>query len=404
VRLLFVHKNFPAQFGHIARHLIQSRGWQCFFVSETSPGESEGIKKIQYQVKGGATRQTHYCSRSFENAVWHASAVHEAVKNLAAEIQPDLVIGHSGFGSTLYLPELFPSAPIINYFEYFYHPHNSDLDFRQEWQTPEIKFLRSRTRNGMILLDLENCRAGYCPTEFQRSLFPKAYAPKLRVLHDGIETSLWKPDRQAERRFRDFTFAPSTRVVTYVSRGFESMRGFDIFMRVAKRIYQEHPDVVFLAPGSKKVSYGGDLEYIKEPTFFDHALKQEEYDLRRFIFPGRVPPAELAQILNLSDLHIYLTVPFVLSWSLLNAMACGCAILASDTAPVREVIQHNRNGLLADFFNVEGLARQALEVLKEPGAWAPLRAAAAETIQQNYSLEKILPRMEQFFLEVAGGR
>jgi len=364
----------------------------------------EGIRKIQYRPKRGATAQTHYCSRTFENAIWHSAGVYEALRPYRETLRPDLIIGHSGFGSTLFLPELFPDTPILNYFEYYYRPHQSDMDFRPEWATPEMNFLRSRARNAMILLDLENCVAGYAPTQFQKRLFPKTYDSKIHVLHDGIDVGVWRRQENVERTVGRHTFSPETRIVTYVSRGFESMRGFDIFMRAAKRIYEKCPDVVFLVVGSNRVCYGGDLNYIKEKTFLDHVLKQEDYDLRKILFLGRLPPKELARVLSLSDLHIYLTVPFVLSWSLLNAMACGCVVLGSNTAPVTEFIQHGKNGLLCDFFDADGIAAAAEAVLRDPRAYRRLGDAAAERIKCDYSLEQILPRLVDLYTAVAAGR
>lgn len=418
MHILFVHKNFPAQFGHIAAHLIQEKGYRCTFVSETAPGMAGGIQKVQYQPVGGAGEQSHYLTRTFDNATAHAAGVYAALKPLALRIRPDLIVGHSGFGSTLFLQELFPAAPIINYFEYFYHPHNSDMDFRPEWPVLEEDVLRARARNGMILLDMEYCRAGYSPTEFQASLLPAAYRPKVRVLHDGIDTQFWRrlPPRAAgapaeaapasapkpaERVFGPHRFGPDTRIVTYVSRGFESMRGFDIFMRAAKKIYTADPRVVFLIVGSDRVCYGGDLKFIREKTFKEFVLKQDDYDLSRLLFLGQVKPADLVQILSLSDLHLYLTVPFVLSWSLLDALACGCTVLASDTAPVREFIRPGETGLLRNFFDVDGFAATALQVLADPEAYRHLGRAGAALIAAQYSLQTIIPRMTAFYEEVA---
>src|SRR5579863_444888 len=152
MHVLFVHQNFPAQFGHIARHLVKHRGWTCTFVSETPPGEAAGIRKVQYKITGGARATTHYCSRTFENSIGHAHGVFEACKAHIA-VRPDLIVGHSGFGSTLFLPELFPDVPVVNYFEYYYRPHGSDMDFRPEFPPAEIDFLRARARNAMVLLD-----------------------------------------------------------------------------------------------------------------------------------------------------------------------------------------------------------------------------------------------------------
>src|SRR5437588_7692874 len=170
MHVLYVHQNFPAQFGHIAWHLAQRPGWKCTFVSETAPGTTGGIEKIQYKRRGGATESTHFCSRTFENAVWNCDSVYAAMK-ARPDVKPDLIVGHSGFGSTLFLRDLYGSVPIINLFEYYYRPGHpdSDMGYRKDlgWQMPEIYSLRARCRNAMILLDLENCDAGYCPTEFQ---------------------------------------------------------------------------------------------------------------------------------------------------------------------------------------------------------------------------------------------
>jgi glycosyltransferase involved in cell wall biosynthesis len=171
------------------------------------------------------------------------------------------------------------------------------------------------------------------------------------------------------------------------------MRGFDIFMKVAKRICDARNDVVFVCVGSDRVCYGGDLNRIKEKTFREHVLQSDRFDLDRFIFTGRIAPEELVNVFSLSDLHIYLTVPFVLSWSMMDALACGCTVLASDTAPVREMIQHERNGLLAGFYDVDRFTKLALEVLDDPRAYRHLGAAASEMIHAKYSLERCLPRM-----------
>src|SRR5688572_30440131 len=246
MHVLYVHQNFPAQFGHIAHHLVDKLGWQCSFVSQTPGGTVGGINKIEYKTAGGATVKNHFCSRTFENTVWHCDGVYRAMK-ARPDIKPDLIVGHSGFGSTLFLRELYPTVPIINFFEYYYLPHDpdSDMDFRRDlgWPVSDLHYHRSRCRNAMILLDLQNCEAGYAPTEFQRSRFPQEYQEKMRVIFDGIERSVYHGHDErlrppvAERGPRTIVgveVAPATRVVTYVSRGFESMRGFDIFMRAAQ--------------------------------------------------------------------------------------------------------------------------------------------------------------------------
>ena len=390
MHVLFVHKNFPAQFGHIASYLIRNHGYRCSFVSELPPAVIDGIDRIQYKTKGGATKDTHYCSRTFENTVWHSAGVYDAMKN-RPDIKPDLIVGHSGFGSTLWLADLY-DCPIINYFEYYYRSKGSDLDFRPDFPVKELDVLRSRTRNAMILLDAQTCARGYCPTGYQRSLFPAEYQPKLETIFDGIDTNIWYR-KQLPRQIQGRVIPPHMKIVTYVSRGFESMRGFDVFMKVAKKICDARQDVIFVCIGSDKVCYGGDMNRIKEDTYRDYVLKQDNYDLSRFHFTGRVEPTELVDLFSVSDLHIYLTVPFVLSWSMMNSLACGCTVLGSATPPVQEMIQHGENGLLAGFFDVDGLTEQALKVIDAPEKYRFMGEAGAKMIRDHYSLDKCLPKM-----------
>ena len=411
MHVLYVHQNFPAQFGHIADHLVRHLGWKCTFVSNTPPGTTNGIEKIAYQLKGGATKHNHFCTRTFENTVWHCQAVYDALK-ARPDVKPDLIVGHSGFGSTLFLRELYPDVPVVNFFEYYYRTHDpdSDMDFRHDlnWPVPDMKYLRSRCRNSMILLDLQNCQVGYTPTHFQKSRFPTEYDSKIKVIFDGIDRNLYhghnetlRPPvgQRSPRTLCGVEIPADTKVLTYVSRGFESMRGFDIFMRAAKLITQRMPDVQILVIGTDKIAYGGDENYTDGKTFKQWTLDQDAYDLDRIKFVGRVPPDELARTLAATDLHIYLTVPFVLSWSMMDAMSCGAVVLGSDTGPVRDMIRHGENGLLADFFNPEDFADKACQALGDIEGHRDLGRAAEKMIAEQYSLDAVLPAMLAMYEE-----
>jgi glycosyltransferase involved in cell wall biosynthesis len=391
MHILFVHQNFPAQFGHIAEYLIKQKGFRCTFVSQMSPGTWAGVERIQYQVKSGATDKTHYCSRSFENATWHSHALYEAL-HLRPDIQPDLVVAHSGFLTTAFLRELY-RCPMINYFEYYYRTQHSDMDFRPDFPSPQINKLRARARNAVLLLDLENCDAAYSPTEWQKNRFPKMFHDKIEVVFDGIDTNIWKPRPGQPRRIGNRLVPDDIKLVTYVSRGMESMRGFDIFMKTANLLCKRRQDVLFVVVGQDRICYGGDKDVTGKLTFKEYVLSGDQYDLSRFVFTGLMPIQPLAELLAVSDLHIYLTVPFVLSWSLMDALACGATVLASNTAPVQEMIQHGHNGLLVDFFDVEGFATQASRVLDAPGEFKALGSAGTQMIREHYSLEVCLPRM-----------
>lgn len=415
MHVMYVHQNYPAQFRYVARHLAKT-GRRCTFVSR---GEDEvtpdGVERIGYEPAGAPSKSSHPCARGFESRIWHCDAVYKALK-ARPDIRPDLIVGHSGFGTTLLLPELYPGVPILNYFEYYFRPRdpNTDWGYRHDlkelgWSLSESAYLRNRARNAMILLDLQGCDAAYAPTVFQKSVFPPEYQPKMDVVFDGVDRELYQghnekyrpaPGAGTRRRLRigRADIGPGTRVVTYVSRGFEAIRGFDIFMRAARRIAELYPDVVFVVVGEDKVEYGHDRRYLDgRPCLRQWLLEREEFDLSRFVFAGRLPSKALARLLATTDLHVYLTVPYTLSWSMMDAMSCGAVVLGSATAPVMEMIRDGHNGLLADFFDVEGLARKAVQVLRDPAAFRPLGRAAERTIEEMYSVEAVVPQMLRMY-------
>jgi glycosyltransferase involved in cell wall biosynthesis len=398
MHVLFVHRTFPGQFEHIARYLASRPEHRCTYVSEAPSTEEEGIRNIHYDVPVEADRPSSYLTQDVDEEIGHAAGVYDALKPLQGSIRPDLIVGHTGWGSTLLLPELYPGVPVIDYFEYFHVPHRSAIDFRHDFPPPRRFSLRQRVLNATRMLHLEYCSAGYTPTNFQLALLPERYRSKVRVIHDGIDTEFWRRSVEPVRSSDD------TRIITYVSRGLESIRGFDIFMRAAKLIYQVYPNVVFLVAGWDTVEYGPDMALIEEKSFKEHVLNQDDYDLERIRFLGPIPRESLLRVFTLSDLHIYLTVPFVLSWSLLQAMSCGCTVLASDTEPAREVVVHGQNGLLCDFFDAEGLAEAAVGVLRDPAGHRELGRAAARTVRDRYALDVVVPEMMSFYLEVAERR
>jgi glycosyltransferase involved in cell wall biosynthesis len=398
MHILFIHKNFPAQFGHVAASLSQRVDIECSVASEVPADSVPGLNLIQYQPHGGTTAKTHYCCRTFENQIRASHGLHEALKK-ETDLRPDLIVSHSGFVSPLFLRNLY-DCPVINYFEYFYRMTDSDLDFRPEFPLHELQVLRVQARNAMLLLDLENCDAGYSPTAWQRSCFPSVYQPKIRQIFDGIDTNFWKPRDDRHQQVANATFHSDTKIVTYVSRGLESMRGFDIFMRIAGRLCAERSDVVFLVVGEDRTCYGDESTIIGRQTFKEWVLSQDEYDLDRIRFLGRVSTPELAQILARTDLHIYLTVPFVLSWSLINAMAAGATVLASQTAPVQEFVQHGTNGLLADFFDVDRFVELAHQVLNDPPGHRQLGEEARRLVTERYSLDRCLAVLLDFYQQV----
>jgi glycosyltransferase involved in cell wall biosynthesis len=221
------------------------------------------------------------------------------------------------------------------------------------------------------------------------------------VIFDGVDTEVWQPRPRKPRQAGRIVVPEHVKLVTYAARGLESMRGFDIFMKFAKALYRRRSDVRFIVIGRDQVHYGGDHNRTGEKSFKKWVLSQDDYDLSRFAFVGSVPPDVLAAFFSITDLHVYLTVPFVLSWSLFDALACGATVLASRTAPVCEVVEHGRTGLLADFFDVEGMAEIASGVLDDPAAYRPLGEAGIELIRQRYALDVCLPRLVELYERTA---
>jgi glycosyltransferase involved in cell wall biosynthesis len=401
MHLLFVHKEFPGHFGHLARYLARHHGVECTFVysnlpnrfgGRLPPGADEGIRLIPYQARG-ASAATHFANLHTEISLWHAQAVYELLK-ARPDVRPDVVVGHSVFGTALFLPDLY-DCPLVVHCEFFERPRQPYALGRPDFPPSEADRLRARAQNATNLLNLQACTAAYSPTEWQRSLYPAEYRDRIATIFDGIDCDFWQR-RSVPRRIGNLAAIPAgARVVTYCSYGLEALRGFDIFMKVAKRIGDARPDVFFVVVGADRGYYGDDKRHVQASSFAQHVLAQGDYDLRRFVFTGQVLEDQLADVLSLSDLHIYLTMPFVLSWSLFDALACGCTVLASDMAPVREVIRHEQNGLLADFFDVDGLARLALRVLDDPGRYTALGQAGRRLVEEKYSLAVTAPQVLQ---------
>jgi glycosyltransferase involved in cell wall biosynthesis len=331
-----------------------------------------------------------------------AQGVYEAVRS-TPELRPDLVVSHGGLAPTLFLRDLLP-CPMVDYCEYCFAPARRDLTYRIDLPSVEPAGFFPRCINAATLLNLVAADAGYCPTQWQRDSFPARFHDKLEVHFDGIDTELYRPRSSGElpRSIAGRAIDESTRIVTYVARGLESMRGFDLFMQLADRIGRERADVLFVVAGDEEIYYGWDQLRTGKQTFKQWVVERGHYDLSRFVFLGHVEPEQLAEVLALSDLHVYLSVPFVLSWSLFDALACGCVLLAGDVAPVSELIEPGINGLLEPLFDGERLARTALRVLDDPAAHRHLGAAARRLLVKKYSLETAVPELMAYFERVAG--
>lgn len=403
MHVLFVHQAFPAQFGHLAFELARRHGWKCSFLIEELSNcptpTAEMLKAVEIHRLGlneefRKQRRVPW-PQSYGRSLELSKAVYDAVR-ARPQLQPDLVVSHGPDGTpSLLLPELL-RCPILNYCEYYFASAHCDLTYRVDLPPVEPAPFFPRCINAITLVNLAACDGGYAPTHWQRDSFPERFRHKIEVHFDGIDTELYRP-QSIPRIIGGRTIPPDTRIVTYAARGLEAMRGFDLFMRVAGEIAKRRPNVLFVVAGNEKTYYGWDQLYAAPSSFKEWVLKQDGHDLSRFLFLGTLPPEQLARLFCISDLHLYLTVPFVLSWSLFDALACGCVVLAGDVPPVREVIEPGRNGLLEPLFDSERMAETAVRVLDDRAAFAPLGRSARALVESKYSLEVAIPELKEYF-------
>ncbi|WP_047243700.1 glycosyltransferase family 4 protein [Chromobacterium subtsugae] len=379
MKILLIHQNFPGQLRHIADDLKTRPGIDLLAVGrDTAPG-LQGVRLLRYKPHRRPSRETHPYLISYEDAVLHGQAVLRSLQPLAYRgYRPDAILAHPGWGETLFLKDLFPNARLIHYCEFFYHGQGADADFDPEFPLSLDGAARLRARNALHLLNLENCDAGICPTHWQHSLHPAAYRAKLRVAHEGIHAERLGPDPSAALTLPNGReLRAGQKIVTYVARNLEPYRGFHIFMRALPDLLRAEPDCQVVIVGGDGVSYGN--APADAANWREKLLRENPVDPNRVHFLGKVPYEVYRKALQVSAAHVYLTYPFVLSWSLLEAMASGCRIVASDTAPLREVIRDGVNGHLTSFFDQEALIGRVREALRadDPAMRAQARRTAA---------------------------
>ncbi|MFB9160158.1 glycosyltransferase family 4 protein [Chromobacterium violaceum] len=383
MKILLIHQNFPGQLRHLAEDLKTRPGIDLLAVGrDTAPG-LQGVRLLRYKPHRQPSRQAHPYLFSYEDAVLHGQAVLRTLQPLANRgYRPDVILAHPGWGETLFIKDLFPQARLIHYCEYYYHSQGADADFDPEFPLSLDGAARLRARNALHLLNLENADAGICPTHWQHSLHPAAYRDKLQVVHEGIRTELLKPDSAAELSLPNGqTVRAGQKVVTYVARNLEPYRGFHVFMRALPALLRAEPDCQVVIVGGDGVSYGS--APADAANWREKLLRENPVDPGRVHFLGKVPYDVYRKVLQVSAVHVYLTYPFVLSWSLLEAMASGCRIVASDTAPLREVIRDGVNGHLTGFFDQEALIGRVRAALREDD---PAMRRQARRTAERYSV------------------
>lgn len=405
MNFLFVHQNFPGQYRHLAPALIKA-GHTCVAIAGPSATGIAGIKLLRCKYQGTSQPiDVHPWAQDLHIKCLRA----EAVAAIAIELrndgfQPDLIIGHPGWGELLVIKDIFASVPVLHQLEFIYQLSGADFNFdsslnsaanpESDWQIAA----KLRLRRAPQLLALHDLNHAIAPTHWQASTAPSIFADRISVIHEGINTEQIHPNPLAEVRLAKakLSFRPGDELISFVARNLEPYRGFHVFMRTLPLLQQLRPNCHVIIVGGDSVSYGSAP---KNGGTWREALLAElssELDLSRIHFVGRIPHNVLHKVFQVCACHVYLTYPFVLSWSMLEAMSCGALVVASATPPVQEVIINGKNGLLVDFFDSQALANQIAAVLTEPTAYKHLAQAAREHVQATYDLNNIcLPKQLQ---------
>jgi glycosyltransferase involved in cell wall biosynthesis len=396
VRIFFLHPNFPAQFRNLAAALGQKKHQVYFLTANKRPEwEIPGVSKVLFsKIDFSGLVGTRFIAAAAEQG----KEAFKALMGLKAQgIVPDLICAHSGWGCALFVRDVFPETPFLGYFEWYYAPDGLDACFDSGQRPGSSKCAELRCKNLTIEQDLLHCDAGLSPTKWQKSQFPKAFQGKINCLHEGIDTSFFCPGQAKKSELKGLEGAE--KIITYAARGLEPTRGFPQFMSAMQKVLHEIPGAHAVIMGSDRVPYGTPPQ--KHSTYREQMLAELDLDLERIHFTGPLPYGKYKEMLRLSDVHVYLTRPFVLSWSLLEAMACGCLIVGSNTPPVREVLEDGVNGLLADFNDAHAIGSRIADALYFPSFMQPMRQKARQTIEQKYALQTVLPRQLELINRLA---
>lgn len=399
-KILLIHQNFPAQFKHLAPALVKN-GWEvhALMLRKETPAQWEGIQLHHYLPKRGTTLQAHPWTTDFETKIIRAESVFNYLMEMSKTgYEPDLVLAHPGWGEALFVKDVWPNTKLALYCEYNYSETGQDIGFDAEFDTGEVgQMCRLRIKNLPNKMQTEVADCGISPTRWQADTYPFPFRAKIKILHDGIDSDLLAPNPSAQLAVN--AGRPLTRadeVVTFVNRNFEPYRGYHVFMRALPQLLKTRPNAQVVLVGGDGTSYG------KRPpegqTWKDIFIQEvrgqlSDEEWARVHFVGKLPYAQFVQMLQISRVHVYLSYPFVLSWSLLEAMSVGAAVVACDTDPVRELIRHDDNGVLVPFHSPQALSDQISALLDNPKKREVLGHNARATIRMFYDLKSVcLPR------------
>jgi len=394
LKFLFIHQNYPGQFLHIVRHLVAMKRHEILFITEPNINEIGGVRKIPYMRPSLGIKETHIAARELDDGVRRAEVVYRAAFGLRhLGFKPDIIIGHHGWGEMLNLRDLWPGVPMLGYMEFYYQFDQADVGFDPEFPANPLDYPRIRAKNAINHIALNLGGAGQTPAEWQRSTYPAWARPSIDVIWEGVDLALCRPDahvRKSAIKIGGMTVRPTDKLVTYVSRDLEPYRGFHIMMRALPRLMRARKDLKVVMIGGDGISYGSAPH--QGGNWREVMLRElgDGIDRDRVVFPGRVTYDVYLAALRRSDAHVYLTYPFVASWSLREALAIGCPVIGSDTDPVREFITDGDNGLLVPFLDPQAVADQVLGLLEDKALSRTLRGNARQYAERRLAMADYL--------------
>ena len=408
MRFLFVHQNFPGQFLHLVRHLLAARQHDVVFICEPNQNVIPGVRKITYQVPQRHEAAIHPDARDLDQAVARAEAVAKTARHLKAlGFEPEIIIGHHGWGELLNLRDVWPSAPLLGYHEFYYNITGYDVGFDPEFPADPAHYAGIRAKNAVNLLALTNGGHGQTPTRFQLETYPAWAQPSITLVPEGVNLDICRPNPALRTHIAPIAgldIDPADKLVTYVARDLEPYRGFHVMMRAVPYLLRSRPDIRIVMVGGDGVSYGARPSQSSWRELLC-AQASPALDPARVHFPGKIDYADYVRLLQRSDAHVYLTYPFVASWSLREALACGCALVASDTAPVREFVTDGQTGLLTPFSDARRLADRVGEALAGGVAIEKMRANARRYATAHLRMDDHIARYETLIARLTeGGR
>ncbi len=404
MKYLFVHQNYPGQFLHLVRHLLAQREHDVVFICEPNLNSMPGVRRVTYKAPPRPGAPTHSDARDFSLAMARAEAVAKAGDQVKAlGFKPDIIIGHHGWGELLTLPDVWPDVPLLGYHEFYYHLTNLDVGFDPEFKVDVSSFSSIRAKNAVNLIALTNPGTGQTPTQFQLDTYPDWARPNIHLLREGVSLDKCRPvpGKRVDMTVAGIRVGAQERLVTYVARDLEPYRGFHVVMRALPAMLRSHKDARVIMVGGDEVSYGSRLA---GRTWREHMLAELglTFDRSRVHFPGKIDYESYLTMLQRSDAHVYLTYPFVASWSLREAMACGCAIVGSDTEPVREFIEHGKTGVLTPFFDPGALADRIGDLLEGGPEVKAMRINARRWAEKHLDMGEYLARYEELIAGLTG--